>query len=229
MLLSADYSQIELRLLAYLAGEDALQEIFRTGQDVHTATASKVFGLPPEQLDGGHRSKAKMVNYGIVYGLSAYGLAERLNIGREEAQEIIDAYLEQFPGIKGFIESSVEQAKEHGYVETIWHRRRQIPEIRARNFQVRQLGERLATNTPIQGTASDVLKIAMLRVEQALAPYGERAMLVLTVHDELVVECDAAVADEVSPLVVEAMIGLWEHEPPLEVDVGVGRTWLEAK
>lgn len=229
VLLSADYSQIELRLLAYLAGEAALQEIFRTGQDVHTATASKVFGLPADQLDGGHRSKAKMVNYGIVYGLSAYGLAERLNIEREEAQEIIDAYLAQFPGIRGFIESSVEQAKEHGYVETLWHRRRQIPEIRARNFQVRQLGERLATNTPIQGTASDVLKIAMLRVERALAPYGSRAELVLTVHDELVVECDEALAAEISPLVVEAMTGLWEHEPALEVDVGVGRTWLEAK
>lgn len=229
VLLSADYSQIELRLLAYLADEHALQEIFRTGQDVHTATASKVFGLPPEQLDGGHRSKAKMVNYGIVYGLSAYGLAERLNIDRDEAQAIIDAYLDQFPGIRGFIDASIDQAKEHGFVETLWHRRRQIPEIRARNFQVRQLGERLATNTPIQGTASDVLKIAMLRVERALAPYGERAQLVLTVHDELVVECDESLAEEVTPLVVEAMVGLWEHEPPLEVDVGVGRTWLEAK
>ncbi|MBO9533668.1 MAG: DNA polymerase I [Solirubrobacteraceae bacterium] len=229
VLLSADYSQIELRLLAYLADETALQEIFRTDQDVHTATASKVFSLPPDQLDAGHRSKAKMVNYGIVYGLSSYGLAERLNIDRDEAQGIIDAYLEQFAGIRGFIDASIEQAKEHGYVETIWHRRRQIPEIRARNFQMRQLGERLATNTPIQGTASDVLKIAMLRVERALAPYGERAMLVLTVHDELVVECEESLADEISPLVVEAMVGLWEHEPPLEVDVGVGRTWLEAK
>ncbi|MEH3053463.1 MAG: DNA polymerase I [Patulibacter minatonensis] len=229
VLLSADYSQVELRLLAYLASEEALQEIFRTGQDVHTATASKVFGLPPEELDSGHRSKAKMVNYGIVYGLSAYGLAERLNIGREEAQEIIDAYLEQFPGIRGFIDRSIDQAKDQGYVETLWHRRRQIPEIRARNFQVRQLGERLATNTPIQGTASDVLKIAMLRVERALAPFGERAQLVLTVHDELVVECDEAVAGEVSPIVAEAMTGLWEHEPSLEVDVGIGRTWLEAK
>ncbi len=231
VLLSADYSQIELRLLAYLAGEDALKEIFRTGQDVHTATASKVFGLPPEELDGGHRSKAKMVNYGIVYGLSAYGLAERLNIGREEAQEIIDAYLEQFPGIKGFIDASVSQAQEHGFVETVWHRRRQIPEIRARNWQVRQLGERLATNTPIQGTASDVLKLAMLRVERALEPYreGERAILVLTVHDELVVECEEGLADEVAPLMQEAMVGLWEHEPPLEVDIGRGRTWLEAK
>lgn len=229
VLLSADYSQIELRLLAYLAGEDALKEIFRTGQDVHTATASKVFGLPADQLDGGHRSKAKMVNYGIVYGLSAYGLAERLNIGRDEAQEIIDAYLEQFPGIKGFIDKSVEQAQEHGYVETVWHRRRNIPEIRARNWQVRQLGERLATNTPIQGTASDVLKVAMLRVERALEPYGDRAQLVLTVHDELVVEVEEALADEVAPLMVEAMVGLWEHEPPLEVDVGRGRTWLEAK
>jgi len=118
VLLSADYSQIELRLLAYLADEQALQEIFRTGQDVHTATASKVFGLPPHELDSGHRSKAKMVNYGIVYGLSAYGLAERLNIERDEAQAIIDAYLEQFPGIRGFIDASIEQAKEHGYVET---------------------------------------------------------------------------------------------------------------
>ncbi|MDQ8043010.1 MAG: DNA polymerase I [Patulibacter sp.] len=229
VLLSADYSQIELRILAHLADEDALKEIFRTGQDVHTATAAKVFGLPPEELDGGHRSKAKMVNYGIVYGLSAYGLAERLNIGREEAQEIIDAYLEQFPGIRGFIDASVDQAKEHGFVETIWHRRRQIPEIRARNWQVRQLGERLATNTPIQGTASDVLKLAMLRVEQALAPFGTKAELVLTVHDELVVECDEALAAEIGPIVEEAMTGLWSFEPPLEVDSGYGKTWLEAK
>ena len=231
VLLSADYSQIELRILAHLAGEDALKEIFRTGQDVHTATAAKVYGLDPSELDAGHRSKAKMVNYGIVYGLSAYGLAERLNIGREEAQEIIDAYLEQFPGIKGYIDASVDQARDHGYVETIWHRRRQIPEIRARNWQVRQLGERLAANTPIQGTASDVLKLAMLRVETALRPYraGDRARLVLTVHDELVVECEEGLADEVSPLVQDAMTGLWPHEPALEVDVGRGRTWLEAK
>lgn len=229
VLLSADYSQIELRLLAHLAGEEALQEIFRTGQDVHTATAAKVFSLPPDQLTPGHRSKAKMVNYGIVYGLSAYGLSDRLNISREEAQEIIDAYLAQFPGIRGFIESSIDTAKEHGYVETMWRRRRQIPELRARNFQVRQLGERLATNTPIQGTASDVLKIAMLRVEEALAPYGERAMLVLTVHDELLIECETGLAEEITPIVTGAMTGFWEHEPPLVVDVGVGSTWLEAK
>ena len=152
MLISADYSQIELRVLAHAAGEDALMEIFERGEDVHTATASRVFGVAPDEIDPGMRSKAKMINYGIVYGLSDYGLADRLNIPREEAKEFIDAYLERFPRVAAFMAATIERAKEEGYVKTLWGRRRQIPELRARNYQVRTLGERLAVNTVIQGT-----------------------------------------------------------------------------
>ncbi len=169
VLISADYSQIELRVLAQAAGEDALMEIFERGEDVHTATASRVFGVSAEQIDPGMRSKAKMINYGIVYGLSDYGLADRLNIPREEAKEFIDAYLERFPRVAEFMTSAIEQAKEQGYVTTLWGRRRQIPELKARNYQVRTLGERLAVNTVIQGTAADIIKLAMVRCHAAFA------------------------------------------------------------
>ena len=166
LLLAIDYSQVELRILAHIAGEEVLKEIFRRGEDVHTATASTILRLPTEQLDAGSRSKAKMVNYGIVYGLSAFGLADRLEIPREEAQEFIDRYLEGFPAVQAFIAATIEQATENGYVTTLMGRRRQIPELRARNRQVRQLGERLAVNTVIQGTAADVIKLAMVRAER---------------------------------------------------------------
>ena len=169
VLISADYSQIELRVLAHAAGEEVLMEIFARGEDVHTATASRVFGVEPADIDPGMRSKAKMINYGIVYGLSDYGLADRLNIPRAEAKEFIDAYLERFPRVAEFMAATIEQAKEDGHVTTLWGRRRQIPELRARNYQVRTLGERLAVNTVIQGTAADIIKLAMVRCHDALA------------------------------------------------------------
>ncbi len=169
VLISADYSQIELRVLAHAADEPALMEIFARGEDVHTATASRVFGVQAEEIDPGMRSKAKMINYGIVYGLSDFGLADRLNIPREEAKEFIDAYLERFPRVADFMAATIERAKEEGYVTTLWGRRRQIPELRARNYQVRSLGERLAVNTVIQGTAADIIKLAMVRCHRALA------------------------------------------------------------
>jgi DNA polymerase-1 len=200
VLLSADYSQIELRVLAHIADEPVLKEIFVRGEDVHTATASKVFQTVPEELDHGQRSKAKMMNYGIVYGLSDFGLADRLGIPREEAKEIIDTYLERFPAVRAFIERTIESAREKGHVTTLWGRRRQIPELKARNWQVRTLGERLAVNTVIQGTAADVMKLALVRV-------------------------DAAVRE----LIRREMCAVWEHDPPLAVDIGVGPTWMEAK
>ena len=166
MLLSVDYSQVELRVLAHIANEQVLRDIFARGEDVHTETASAVFELPAEQLDVGMRSKAKMVNYGIVYGLSAYGLADRLRIPQEEAQEFIDRYLERFPAVAQFMKDAVEQAEQHGYVSTLFGRRRQIPELRARNWQMRKLGERLAVNTVIQGTAADIIKVAMVRCQR---------------------------------------------------------------
>ncbi len=229
-LISADYSQIELRVLAHAADEPALKEIFRRGEDVHTATASQVFAVAGNDIDPGMRSKAKMINYGIVYGLSDFGLADRLNIPREEAKEFIDAYLERFPRVAAFMAATIEQAKQEGYVKTLWGRRRQIPELRARNYQVRMLGERLAVNTVIQGTAADVIKLAMVRCHRALAESELQTRLLLTIHDELLFEGppdDVAAARE---LIEREMVGVWEpREPPMAVDIGVGRNWMEAK
>ena len=229
VLISADYSQIELRVLANVADEPVLREIFERGEDVHTATASQVFGVSPEEIDPGMRSKSKMINYGIVYGLSDFGLADRLNIPREEAKEFIDAYLERFPRVAAFIAETIERAKEQTYVTTLWGRRRQIPELQARNYQVRTLGERLAVNTVIQGTAADIIKLAMVRAHAALAESGLATRLLLTIHDELLFEGPPSEADDARALIEREMCGVWEREPPLAVDVGVGRTWLEAK
>jgi DNA polymerase-1 len=230
VLISADYSQIELRVLAHAAGEQVLMEIFERGEDVHTATASRVFGVQPEEIDPGMRSKAKMINYGIVYGLSDYGLADRLNIPRAEAKEFIDAYLERFPRVAEFMAATIEQAKQDGYVTTIWGRRRQIPELRARNYQVRTLGERLAVNTVIQGTAADMIKLAMVRCHRALAESALQTRLLLTIHDELLFEGPPSEEAEARELIAREMVGVWEQrEPPLGVDIGAGRTWLEAK
>jgi DNA polymerase I len=229
VLISADYSQIELRVLAHAAGEDVLMEIFKRGEDVHTATASRVFTVGAEEIDPGMRSKAKMINYGIVYGLSDFGLADRLNIPREEAKEFIDAYLERFPRVAEFMAATIERAKEEGYVKTLWGRRRQIPELRARNYQVRTLGERLAVNTVIQGTAADIIKLAMVRTHGALADSGMRTRLLLTIHDELLFEGPPEEAQQAQTLIEREMCGVWDHDPPLAIDVGVGQNWLEAK
>jgi DNA polymerase-1 len=230
ILTSADYSQIELRVLALAAGEPALMEIFERGEDVHTATASRVFGVQPEDIDPGMRSKAKMINYGIVYGLSDYGLAERLNIPREEAKEFIDAYLERFPRVAAFMAATIERAKEEGYVKTVWGRRRQIPELRARNFQVRTLGERLAVNTVVQGTAADIIKLAMVRCHDGLAASGLSTRLLLTIHDELLFEGPPEEAERARELIEREMVGVWEpRDPAMAVDIGQGSNWLEAK
>jgi DNA polymerase I len=229
LLISADYSQIELRVLAHVAEEPVLKEIFRRGEDVHTATASEVFGVAPEQIDPGMRSKSKMINYGIVYGLSDFGLADRLNIPREEAKQFIDAYLERFARVAQFMADTIERAKDEGHVTTLWGRRRQIPELRARNYQVRSLGERLAVNTVIQGTAADVIKLAMVRSHRALNDAGLATQLILTIHDELLFEGPPEEVPAARELIEREMVGVWEHDPPLAVDVGAGQNWLEAK
>jgi DNA polymerase-1 len=230
VLTSADYSQVELRILAHVAGETVLEEIFVRGEDVHTATASQVFGKPPEALTPMDRSKSKMINYGIVYGLSDYGLADRLNIPREEAKAFIDAYLERFARVHAFMTSTIEEAKERGYVTTLFGRRRQIPELRARNYQVRTLGERLAVNTVIQGTAADVMKLAMIGAHRALAEEGLQTRMILTIHDELLLEGPPVEAETVRALLEREMVAPWgERTPPLAVDVGTGATWLDAK
>jgi DNA polymerase I len=230
VLISADYSQVELRVLAFIAGEEVLKEIFVRGEDVHTATGSVVFGKDPSELTPMDRSKSKMINYGIVYGLSDYGLADRLNIPREEAKAFIDAYLERFAKVAEFIRTTIESAKENGHVTTLFGRRRQIPELRARNWQVRSLGERLAVNTVIQGTAADVMKLAMIGAHRALAASGLKTRMILTIHDELLFEGPPDEADAVREIVEREMLAPWEDRtPPLAVDVGVGQTWLEAK
>jgi DNA polymerase-1 len=229
LLISVDYSQIELRVLAHVAGEPVLEEIFERGEDVHTATASEVFGVAPEQIDPGMRSKSKMINYGIVYGLSDFGLADRLNIPLEEAKAFIDAYLERFPRVAHFMADTIEKAKDEGYVKTLWGRRRQIPELRARNFQIRSLGERLAVNTVIQGTAADIIKLAMVRCHHALREGGFATRLILTIHDELLFEAPPEERAAACVLIEEEMCGVWPHSPPMAVDIGAGHNWLEAK
>ena len=229
VLLSVDYGQVELRVLAHIANEQVLRDIFARGEDVHTETASAVFELPAEQLDVGMRSKAKMVNYGIVYGLSAYGLADRLRIEQDEAQEFIDRYLERFPAVAQFMKDAVEQAQEHGFVLTMFGRRRQIPEIRARNWQVRKLGERLAVNTVIQGTAADIIKVAMVNCHNALAEAGLKTKVILQIHDELLFEGPPEEMEQATEIVTREMVGAAEMDPPLTVDVGVGDNWLSAK
>ncbi|MGH2911731.1 MAG: DNA polymerase I [Solirubrobacteraceae bacterium] len=232
LLVSADYSQIELRVLAHAASEPVLEEIFEKSEDVHTATASQVFqvgGAGPEKIDPGMRAKAKMINYGIVYGLSDYGLADRLNIPLEEAKEFIDAYLARFSRVAQFMADTIERAKEEGHVTTLWGRRRQIPELRARNYQVRTLGERLAVNTVIQGTAADIIKLAMVRCHHALSEGGFSTRLILTIHDELLFEAPPEEREAACLLIEEEMCGVWSHTPPMAVDIGVGHNWLEAK
>jgi DNA polymerase I len=228
-LLSADYNQIELRILAHIAGEDALREIFARGEDIHAATAAEVLGSDPDKVSPGERSKAKMVNYGIAYGLSAYGLADRLNIEQEEAASYIDRYFERFPAVQRYITDTIDFARKNGYVETLLGRRRPIPELRSGRPQVRSQGERLAVNMPIQGTSADIIKIAMVRCQRALAESALEARLVLQIHDELLFEGPAAEMDGAAELVEREMCRAFELDPPLAVDVGVGKDWLGAK
>jgi DNA polymerase-1 len=225
-LVSADYSQVELRLLAHIAGEPVLKEIFRRGEDVHTATAEAILG---GKTDPGTRSKAKMVNYGIVYGLSAFGLADRLQIDREEAQQFIDAYLERFPKVKQFIDDTIERARKEGHVATLFGRIRRVPELRSRQFQTRSLGERLAVNMVIQGTAADIMKVAMVRCRNELRAASLSTRLVLKIHDELLFEGPEDEVERAAEIVRREMAGAFEMDPPLEVDLGTGQNWLEAK
>ncbi len=229
LLVSADYSQVELRLLAHIADERALKEIFRQGEDVHTATACRVFGVTPEQIDPGMRSQSKMINYGIVYGLSAWGMADRLDIPQEEADEFIQRYLAGFPAVARFIEDTIAQGTEHGYVSTLFGRRRQVPELRARRWELRRQGERFAVNMVIQGTAADIMKVAMVRCDQALKRAGLRTRMVLQIHDELLFEGPAEETEQVQQIACEQMGGAFEMDPPLAVDVGIGPDWLSAK
>jgi DNA polymerase-1 len=228
-LLSADYSQVELRVLAHVADEGVLKDVFREGEDVHAATAAEVFEIERDEVDVGQRSKAKMVNFGIVYGLTGFGLADRLNIPRKEGEEFVARYLERFPAVRAFREEVIERAQEEGYVTTLMGRRRPIPELRSGNPNTRRLGERLAVNTVIQGTAADIIKVAMVRCHRALQEKGGKTRLVLQIHDELLFEGPPGEMEAAAELVEREMCAAYLLDPPLEVDVGVGTDWLNAK
>ena len=228
-LVSCDYNQVELRVLAHVARDEALQEIFASGEDVHSATAAEIIGADPAAVTVGERSKAKMVNYGIAYGLSSFGLADRLGIDVGEAAEYIDRYFERFSGVKAFINETIERAIDEGQVTTLMGRRRLIPELRARNRQTRMLGERLAVNTVIQGTAADIIKLAMIRCRDALASSELESELVLQIHDELLFEGPEGEAEAVGELARREMIAAFDLTPALAVDVGIGPDWLSAK
>jgi DNA polymerase-1 len=228
-LVSADYSQVELRILAHVSGEPKLREAFARGEDIHTATAAEVLGKDPATLTKDERNIAKMVNFGIIYGISAFGLSENLEIPREQAQEYIDAYLARFPYVQDFIARTIEQAKRDGYVTTLFGRRRPVPEIRASNRQTRSLGERLAVNSVMQGTAADIIKVAMVSIQRRLREEGRNARLVLQVHDELLVEAPEAEVSAVKDILRAEMAAAFPLDPPLAVDVGAGDDWNEAK
>jgi DNA polymerase-1 len=228
-LVSADYSQIELRILAHVSGEPKLREAFERGEDIHTATAAEVLGVEPAKLTKGERSIAKMINFGIVYGISAFGLSENLEIPREQAQEYIDAYLARFPHVQDFIARTIEEASRDGYVTSLLGRRRPVPEIRASNRQTRSLGERLAVNFVMQGSNADIIKVAMIRIHRRLRDEGRSARLVLQVHDELLLEAPDAEIAAVKEIVKTEMCGAYDLDPPLAVDVGTGPDWTEAK
>ncbi len=228
-LLSADYSQVELRILAHVSGEPVLREAFARGEDIHAATAAEVLGKDRAELTRSERDVAKMVNFGIIYGISAFGLSENLDIPRDEAQEYIDTYLARFPRVQEFIARTIAQAAADGYVTTLLGRRRPIPELRASNRQTRSLGERLAVNTVMQGTAADVIKVAMIRIHRRLVAEGRASRLVLQVHDELLVEVPEVESSALRELVREEMTGAYPLDPPLAVEVGSGDTWADAK
>jgi DNA polymerase-1 len=226
---SCDYSQVELRLLAHVSQEPLLIDTFRRGEDVHLITAAEVAGIEPAQVTREQRNAAKAINFGIIYGISSFGLAAQLQISREEAQQYIDRYLGRYPHVSDFIERTIEGAKERGFVTTLFGRRRPIPELKSRAYTVRQLGERLAVNTVLQGTAADVIKIAMVRVHERLGEMGTSARIVLQIHDELLLEAPKDEARAIAEMVRGEMCAAFEMSPPLEVDSGQGTTWLDAK
>ena len=228
-LVSADYSQVELRILAHVSGEPKLREAFARGEDIHAATAAEVLGKDQATLTKDERNIAKMVNFGIIYGISSFGLSENLEIPRDEAQTYIDTYLARFPLVQDFIQRTIEQAGRDGYVTTLLGRRRPVPEIRASNRQTRSLGERLAVNSVMQGTAADIIKIAMVNIYRRLRDEGRSSRLVLQVHDELLVEAPDAEVSTIKELVRKEMVEAYPLDPPAAVDVGAGDDWNEAK
>ena len=227
--LDADYSQIELRVLAHLSGDERLIEAYKSAQDIHAITASEVFHVPLNEVTPLQRRNAKAVNFGIVYGISAFGLSEDLSITRKEALEYINKYFETYPQVKIFLDGLVEHAKEQGYVTTMFGRRRPVPELKSANFMQRSFGERVAMNSPIQGTAADIIKIAMIRVDRRLREEGLSSRLILQVHDELLVETAVSELEQVKKILSEEMRQTAKLKVELEIDMHSGSSWFEAK
>ena len=229
LLVDADYSQIELRVLAHIAGDEAMISAFNSGEDIHRRTAAEVRGVPADQVTAEMRSAAKAVNFGIVYGISDYTLARNIHVSRAEAREYIDRYFERYPGVKAYLDSAVAFARENGYARTLMGRRRYIPEISSTNFNIRSFGERCAMNSPIQGAAADIIKLAMIRVHAALKDAHLRARLILQVHDELMVEAPEEEAEQAAEILRGCMESVIELRVPLKTDISIGRNWLECK
>ncbi len=229
MLVDADYSQIELRVLAHIANDETMMNAFKSGEDIHAVTASQVLGIPLNEVTKQQRSSAKAVNFGIVYGIGEFSLANDLHISVKEAKAYINSYLEKYHGVREYMARIKEQAKKDGYVTTLMNRRRYIPELKSPNFNVRSFGERVALNTPIQGTAADIIKLAMVRVDQRLINEGLKSRLILQVHDELIVEAEMSEIEEVKRILKEEMQGAMKLNVPLIVDMSVGKSWYDAK
>jgi DNA polymerase-1 len=225
----ADYSQIELRILAHFSGDEAFVHAFHQGIDVHRQTASVIFDVPLAEVTPEMRSRAKTINFATLYGQGDFSLARQLDVSREEARSFIDEYFLRFSGVRSFLDRQVDLARERGYVETLSGRRRYIPEMQAKNYNVRQFGERIAQNTPIQGTAADLIKVAMIRIQRLLETEFPSSRLLLQVHDELLLEVPEGQVEEVGKMVVEEMEGAMELAVPLAVDVGVGDNWFACK
>lgn len=229
VLVDADYSQIELRVLAHIANDETMINAFRNNEDIHAVTASQVLGIPLEDVTKEQRSSAKAVNFGIVYGIGEFSLAQDLHISVKEAKAYIESYLEKYHGVRNYMESIKEQAKKDGYVKTMLNRIRYIPELKSPNYNIRQFGERVALNTPIQGTAADIIKLAMVRVDNRLINEGLKSKLILQVHDELIVEAHKDEVDKVKQILSEEMQGVMELNVPLKVDMSTGHSWYDAK
>ncbi|HQU73829.1 MAG TPA: DNA polymerase I, partial [Calditrichia bacterium] len=228
LILSADYSQVELRIMAHISGDDGLREAFENGEDIHSSTAAAIFGIPMEAVEADHRRKAKEVNFGIIYGISRFGLAGRLGIKADEAEQIILSYFSRYPKVNNYIADTIRQAMADGYVTTMLNRRRYIPDLLSQNQNIRQNAERVAINTPIQGSAADLIKIAMINIQKALEAGQHQAKMILQVHDELVFEVPRAELAAVKELVIREMEGAMDLKVPLKVDCGSGDNWMEA-
>ena len=229
ILLDADYSQIELRLMAHFSDDGALIEAFRNGEDIHTRTASEIFDVPVEWVSSELRSRAKAVNFGLIYGISGFGLSKNTGVSQREAKEFISRYFQKYPGVKHFMDEAAMEGERRGYALTMMGRRRYLPELKSSKAPIREFGKRAAMNTPVQGSAADIIKLAMVRIDRALRDHGMKSRLILQVHDELLLECPLEEADQAEQLLRDAMENAAELKVPLVAEVHRGANWAKAK